>query len=128
MVTHDLPVWVHPMRGANFPDYPKYGVWPQAGNAGTNASRPSATNPLARCAIGDIRITTGADVIHAFAVPSFGIKIDAIPGRINETWFRATREGIYYGQCSELCGARHGFMPIAVEVRPEAEFNQWLAS
>ncbi len=58
----------------------------------------------------------GADVIHAFAVPSFGIKIDAVPGRLNETWFKATREGIYYGQCSELCGKDHAFMPIAVRV------------
>ena len=62
---------------------------------------------------------TGADVIHAFAVPSFGIKIDAVPGRLNETWFKATREGIYYGQCSELCGKDHAFMPIAVRVVSE---------
>jgi cytochrome c oxidase subunit II len=71
-------------------------------------------------------ITTGADVIHAFAVPSFGIKIDSIPGRLNETWFRATREGIYYGQCSELCGKDHAFMPIAVRVVSEAEFKTWV--
>src|SRR5262245_25777277 len=71
-------------------------------------------------------LTTGAEVIHAFAVPSFGIKIDAIPGRINETWFKATREGIYYGQCSELCGKDHAFMPIAVRVVSEQAFNTWL--
>jgi cytochrome c oxidase subunit 2 len=71
-------------------------------------------------------ITTGADVIHAFAVPSFGIKIDSIPGRINETWFRATREGIYYGQCSELCGKDHAFMPIAVRVVSEDQFKSWV--
>ena len=71
-------------------------------------------------------ITTGADVIHSFAVPSFGIKIDAIPGRINETWFNATREGIYYGQCSELCGKDHAFMPIAVRVVSEQAFAAWL--
>ena len=70
--------------------------------------------------------TTGADVIHAFAVPSFGIKIDSIPGRINETWFRATREGIYYGQCSELCGKDHAFMPIAVRVVNDQEFAAWV--
>jgi cytochrome c oxidase subunit 2 len=69
---------------------------------------------------------TGEGIIHAFAVPSFGIKIDAIPGRLNETWFRATREGIYYGQCSELCGRNHAFMPIAVRVVSEQEFNTWL--
>jgi cytochrome c oxidase subunit 2 len=68
----------------------------------------------------------GADVIHAFTVPSFGIKIDAIPGRLNETWFRATREGIYYGQCSELCGKDHAFMPIEVRVVSEQAFAAWL--
>src|ERR1700719_182330 len=72
-------------------------------------------------------LTTGADVIHSFAVPSFGIKIDAIPGRINETWFKAEREGIYYGQCSELCGKDHAFMPIAVRVVSEQAFAAWVA-
>src|SRR3954465_4786756 len=68
----------------------------------------------------------GADGIHAFAVPSFGIKIDAIPGRLNETWFKATREGVYYGQCSELCGKDHAFMPIAVRVVNEKDYGTWL--
>ncbi len=68
----------------------------------------------------------GADVIHAFAVPSFGIKIDAIPGRLNETWFQATREGVYYGQCSELCGRDHAFMPIEVRVLSEKDYAAWL--
>jgi cytochrome c oxidase subunit II len=71
-------------------------------------------------------ITTGADVIHSFSLPSFGIKIDAIPGRINETWFNATREGVYYGQCSELCGKDHAFMPIAVRVVSEQAFAAWV--
>jgi cytochrome c oxidase subunit 2 len=70
---------------------------------------------------------TAADVIHAFAVPSFGIKIDAVPGRLNETWFRAEREGVYYGQCSELCGQNHAFMPIAIRVVSEEEYSAWLA-
>jgi cytochrome c oxidase subunit 2 len=70
--------------------------------------------------------TIGNEVIHAFAVPSFGIKIDAIPGRLNETWFRATREGIYYGQCSELCGKDHAYMPIAVRVVSEQAFATWV--
>ena len=69
----------------------------------------------------------GSDVIHAFAVPSFGIKIDAIPGRLNETWFKATREGVYYGQCSELCGKDHAFMPIEVRVVSEQAYATWLA-
>jgi len=71
-------------------------------------------------------ITTGTDVIHSFAVPSFGIKIDAVPGRINETWFKVTREGVYYGQCSELCGKNHAYMPIAVRVVSEQEFAAWV--
>jgi cytochrome c oxidase subunit II len=70
--------------------------------------------------------TIAADVIHAFAVPSFGIKIDAIPGRLNETWFKATREGVYYGQCSELCGKDHAFMPIEVRVVSEQAFAAWI--
>ena len=69
---------------------------------------------------------TGADVIHAFAVPAFGIKIDAIPGRLNETWFKATKEGIYYGQCSELCGKDHAFMPIEVRVVSDQAFAAWV--
>jgi cytochrome c oxidase subunit 2 len=77
-----------------------------------------------------VRVLVTADpegVIHAFAVPSFGIKIDAIPGRLNETWFKAEREGMYYGQCSELCGQAHAFMPIAVKVVSDKEFADWLA-
>ncbi len=70
--------------------------------------------------------TTAADVIHAFAIPSFGIKIDAIPGRLNETWFKATKEGWYYGQCSELCGKDHAFMPIAIRVVSDQEFTAWI--
>jgi cytochrome c oxidase subunit 2 len=70
--------------------------------------------------------TTGADVIHAFAVPAFGIKIDSIPGRLNETWFKATKVGMYYGQCSELCGKDHAFMPIAVRVVNDQEFAAWV--
>ena len=73
-------------------------------------------------------IVTSNDVIHAFAVPAFWTKIDANPGRLNETWVKVDRPGVYFGQCSELCGARHGYMPIAVEVVPEATFNAWLAS
>ena len=71
-------------------------------------------------------VVTAADVIHSFAVPSFGVKIDAIPGRLNETWFRAEKTGTYYGQCSELCGVRHAFMPIMVKVVTQEEFDAWL--
>ncbi|HZH51391.1 MAG TPA: cytochrome c oxidase subunit II [Microvirga sp.] len=70
---------------------------------------------------------TAADVIHAFALPSFGVKVDAVPGRLNETWFRAEREGVYYGQCSELCGNGHPYMPIEIRVVSEQQYAAWLA-
>lgn len=69
---------------------------------------------------------TASDVIHAFAMPSFGIKVDAVPGRLNETWFNARHEGIYYGQCSELCGKDHAFMPISVRVVSKDQFEAWM--
>lgn len=71
-------------------------------------------------------LVTAADVLHAFAVPSFGIKVDAVTGRTNETWFYARRTGMYYGQCSELCGKDHAFMPIAVQVVEQDEYTAWL--
>ena len=71
-------------------------------------------------------LITANDVLHAWALPSFGVKRDAVPGRINETWFRADRTGTFYGQCSELCGIKHAFMPITVNVVTEEEYNQWL--
>lgn len=73
-------------------------------------------------------LTTGADVIHAWAVPSFWVQMDAVPGRINETWFKVDRPGVYYGQCFQLCGTKHAFMPIAVEVVTPARFAQWIAA
>jgi len=73
-------------------------------------------------------VTTGADVIHSWAVPQFGVKMDAVPGRLNETWFEATQEGTFYGQCSELCGAHHAFMPIEVKVVSQSAFEAWAAS
>lgn len=73
-------------------------------------------------------LVTSSDVIHNWTVPSFGSKVDAVPGRITSTWFQATREGIYFGQCSELCGKDHAFMPIAVRVVKENVFNDWVAA
>jgi cytochrome c oxidase subunit 2 len=72
-------------------------------------------------------IITADDVIHSFAMPAFWINQDANPGQLHETWAKVDRPGVYFGQCSELCGARHGFMPIAIEVRPQPEFAQWIA-
>ena len=71
-------------------------------------------------------LITANDVLHAWALPSFGVKRDAVPGRINETWFKADRTGTFYGQCSELCGIKHAFMPITVNVVTEEEYNKWL--
>lgn len=71
---------------------------------------------------------TASDVLHAFAVPAFGIKIDAVPGRLNQTWARITKPGTYYGQCSELCGKDHGFMPIEIRAVSKQEFNQWIVA
>tara|TARA_R110000782_G_scaffold78276_3_gene155018 strand:+ start:58654 stop:59646 length:993 start_codon:yes stop_codon:yes gene_type:complete len=73
-------------------------------------------------------IITAADVIHSFAVPSLWVKVDAVPGRLNEKSFTIEKPGVYYGQCSELCGVKHGFMPIAIEALPPAEFDQWVLS
>lgn len=71
--------------------------------------------------------TTSTDVIHSWAVPAFFVKLDAVPGRLNETWFKATETGTFYGQCSELCGIRHGFMPIEVRVVSQEEYKEWVA-
>jgi cytochrome c oxidase subunit 2 len=73
-------------------------------------------------------LVTASDVIHAFAMPAFGVKVDAVPGRINETFFKAEKEGLYYGQCSELCGKDHAYMPIAIRVVSEEKYNSWLAA
>jgi cytochrome c oxidase subunit II len=73
-------------------------------------------------------LVTASDVIHAFAMPAFGVKTDAVPGRINEIWFKANKEGLYYGQCSELCGKDHAFMPIAIRVVNDAQYTTWLAA
>jgi cytochrome c oxidase subunit 2 len=73
-------------------------------------------------------IVTGSDVIHAFALPAFGLKTDAIPGRLNETWFKAEKIGTYYGECSELCGSEHSNMPIEIHVVSQADFDAWVKS
>ncbi len=73
-------------------------------------------------------ITTSTDVLHSWAVPAFGVKRDSVPGRLNESWFNVKKEGVYYGQCSELCGVKHGFMPIVVEAVSKEKFQSWVAS
>ena len=73
-------------------------------------------------------LVTASDVLHAFAMPAFGVKTDAVPGRINEIWFKAKKEGLYYGQCSELCGKDHAYMPIAIRVVSNDRYSTWLAA
>jgi cytochrome c oxidase subunit II len=73
-------------------------------------------------------LVTAADVMHAFAMPAFGVKTEAVPGRINEIWFIAEKEGLYYGQCSELCGKDHAFMPIAIRVVSDDQYKTWLTA
>lgn len=117
-------------------DYPDNGVHlvsnilPDAEAAARHEPRQLAVDERMVVPVGAVVkvITTSNDVIHSFGVPALWVKMDAVPGRLNETWFRADREGVYYGVCYELCGARHGFMPIAVEVVSQARFAQWLAS
>ena len=89
----------------------------------------SVDNPLVVPAGKVVRVqVTSSDVIHNWAVPSFGVKMDAIPGRLNETWFKVDKPGVYYGMCSELCGVRHSFMPIEVHVLEQKDYNDWLDS
>jgi cytochrome c oxidase subunit 2 len=91
--------------------------------------RLAANNPMVVPVGKTVRVlVTGADVIHAWANPAFGTKIDAIPGRVNQTWFKAEKIGVYYGQCSELCGIDHAFMPTEVDVVSQADFDKWVAS
>jgi cytochrome c oxidase subunit 2 len=110
---------------------------PEKADAGTKRFRTDADGP--RLLAADERmivpagavvkiITTSNDVIHSFALPAAWVKMDAVPGRLNETWFKIDRPGVYFGQCSELCGARHAYMPIAVEVVTPAQFAQWVSS
>lgn len=88
----------------------------------TNAPMVAPVNQVVRVQV------TAEDVIHSWSVPAFGVKIDAIPGRLNQTWFKADRTGTFYGQCSQLCGANHSYMPIEVKVVTQPEFDAWVAS
>ena len=91
--------------------------------------RLAANNPMVVPVGKVVRVlVTGADVIHAWANPAFGTKIDAVPGRVNQTWFKAEKVGVYYGQCSELCGIDHAFMPTEVDVVSQEDFDKWVAS
>jgi cytochrome c oxidase subunit 2 len=115
-------------------EYPDLGIGEQTStmlpeNETTPALyRLAASNPMVVPVNTNVRVqVTGADVIHAFAVPALGFITDAVPGRVNEIWFRAEKEGIYYGQCRELCGVDHAFMPIQINVLSRPAFNAWVA-
>ena len=120
--------------GYEYPDYgvPEYisNLLPEAEARGQGVPYLLAADEPMVVPVGQtVRlIVTGADVIHAVGLPAFGLKVDAVPGRVNETWFRADRPGVYYGQCSELCGVDHAFMPIQINVVSSAEFAAWVAS
>ena len=91
--------------------------------------RLAATEPLVAPVNKTVQVlVTGADVIHAFAVPAFGVIMDAVPGKVNSTWFKVDRIGTYYGSCRELCGTDHAFMPIEVKVVSQPDFDAWVAS
>jgi cytochrome c oxidase subunit 2 len=89
----------------------------------------SVDNPMVAPAGRHVRLSISAsDVIHAWAMPQFALKVDAVPGRLNQLWFKADQPGVYYGQCSELCGQRHAFMPIELRILPQAQYDAWLAA
>jgi len=110
--------------GFTFDSYLKTGSELKPGDIRQLSVDNAAVVPVGKTVIVQV---ASSDVIHSFTVPSFGVRIDAIPGRLNETWFRADREGIYYGQCSKLCGQNHAYMPIAFRVVSQQEYTAWLA-
>lgn len=117
-------------------EYPDLGVsiasnmMPEADAIAQGRPRLLATTEPLYVPVGaNVRVlVTSNDVIHSFAVPAFGVKEDAIQGRVNETWFNVDREGVFYGQCSELCGVNHAYMPIEIHAVSRAEFEQWVAA
>lgn len=118
--------------GYEYPDYEgkeflSYMVPDDEINANTGQKRLLSTDNIVYLPTDtDIQIlVTAADVLHSFAVPALGVKIDSVPGRFNETWVHITKPGVYYGQCSELCGKNHAYMPIEIHAVPKAEFESW---
>jgi cytochrome c oxidase subunit 2 len=121
--------WGYEYPDAGIPEYVSNMLTPEKALENGEPYQLAADNRLILPAGRPIKlIITGADVIHSFAVPSLWVKMDAVPGRLNEKSFTIEKPGVYYGQCSELCGARHGFMPIAIEALPPAQFDQWVLS
>ena len=121
--------WVYSYPDQQIPEYTSAILPEDKAKAAGKPFRMAATEPLVVPLGAVVRVqTTGQDVIHAFGVPAFGITIDAIPGRLNETWFKPRTIGTYYGQCRELCGIDHAFMPIEIHVVSQADFDAWTVS
>ena len=119
--------WTYAYPDQKVPEYTS-NILPED-KAGHELYRLRADNPMVVPVNKVVRVlTTGADVIHAWTIPAFGVKIDSVPGKTNQTWFKAERTGTYYGQCSELCGINHAFMPIEVRVVTQPEFDAWVLS
>ena len=116
--------YAYPSDGFDFDSYIKADKDLKPGDLRQLAVDNEAVVPVNKTVLVQV---TATDVIHSFTVPSFGVRIDAVPGRLNQTWFRATKEGIYYGQCSKLCGENHAYMPIAFRVVSDADYAAWLA-
>jgi cytochrome c oxidase subunit 2 len=120
--------WTYEYPSAKF-QFDSLGLADDKAAAAGEPRLPGVDNPIVLPVGKVIEVdTAGADVIHSWALPQMGVKMDAVPGRINHTWFKAENVGTYYGQCSELCGARHAFMPIEVKIVPQAEYDAWLAA
>lgn len=121
--------WGYEYPDAGIPEYVSNMLTKEQAKAGGEPFQLAVDNRLILPAGRPVKlIITAADVIHSFAVPSLWVKMDAVPGRLNEKSFTIEKPGVYYGQCSELCGARHGFMPIAIEALPPEQFDQWVLS
>lgn len=116
--------YAYPSDGFDFDSYIKADKDLKPGDLRQLAVDNAAVVPVNKTILVQV---TASDVIHSFTVPSFGVRIDAVPGRLNQTWFRATKEGTYYGQCSKLCGEDHAYMPIAFRVVSDADYAAWVA-
>jgi cytochrome c oxidase subunit 2 len=121
--------WTYEYPDQKVPEYTSSMLPEEEARARGVPYRLAADEPMVVPVNTNVRVlVTASDVLHAFAMPAFGVKTDAIPGRVNEVWFNARRPGVYYGQCSELCGVDHAFMPIQVNVVSQAEFTRWAAT
>jgi cytochrome c oxidase subunit II len=116
--------YAYPADGFDFDSYIKADKDLKPGDLRQLAVDNEAVVPVNKTILVQV---TASDVIHSFTVPSFGVRIDAVPGRLNQTWFRATKEGTYYGECSKLCGEDHAYMPIAFRVVSDADYAAWIA-